>query len=127
MRSTIQQRFVRQVSMLIIGIAGLSGLPAAVTQAQSVIQITNYDGTVLPASASLYTVYRKCTSVGGPQATVCEWYLRKLYGDNSAVVVTVHAPNGVDPACYAGGTQFIASGYTRSGCTVYATTVAYGH
>src|SRR3982750_526859 len=113
METTLLRRIVRRVSTLGVGLAGAIALYASVSHAQTVIQITNYDGTVLAASASLYTTYRHCAPSG--PVTVCDWYLRKLYGDNSAVVVTINT-NGGDPACYSGFTQYIVSGYTRSGC-----------
>ena len=117
------QGFAR-VSALSIGLLGAICLSTSAVNAQTVIQITNYDGTVLSSAASLYTNYRHCAPSG--PTTVCEWYLRKLYGDNSAVVVTINT-NGGDPACYSGFTQYIVSGYTRSGCTVYATSAVYGN
>ena len=123
MESTSLQRVVRNVSALGIALAGALAFHASVSQAQTPIQITNYDGTVLAGSASLYTTYRHCAPSG--PATICEWYLRKLYGDNSAVVVTINTAGG-DPACYSGFTQYIVNGYTRSGCAVYASSSVYG-
>src|SRR5689334_15140450 len=100
MDSTSLRRIARRFSMLAIGLAGAIGLSSSVVNAQSVVQITDWDGNVYPASASLYTNYRHCAPTGGG-VTVCEWYLRKLYGDNAAVIVTIN-PGGGDPACYSG-------------------------
>ena len=102
---------------------------SAASLAQSAYQITDTSGNVLSASASLYTSSYNCYNQGGPPmpAAICVWTLRKLYGDMSAVVVAVDAPHGSAPGCVYGSTQMIASGYTRSGCIVYATAAAYGH
>lgn len=123
MESTSLQRIVRKIATLGVAAAGVMALHTSVSEAQTVIQITNSDGTVLPGSASLYTSYRHCAPSG--PVTVCDWTLRKLYGDNSAVVVAINTAGG-DPACYSGFTQYIVSGYTRSGCIVYATSSVYG-
>jgi hypothetical protein len=126
MKSTTLQRIARRTSMFVAGLAGAVCLSTSVGNAQTTIQLTNWDGTVFPAHAHLYTTYKKCTSTGGSQVTVCEWYIRKLYGDNSAVVVTIHAPNGSDPACQSGSVVHIVSGYTRSSCAVFASAAVYG-
>jgi hypothetical protein len=124
MESAILRRAARRFSTLAFSLAGALALSTSVGNAQSTIQLTNWVGTVYPAHAHLYTVYKKCS---GQYWTVCEWYVRKLYGDNSAVVVVVHAPNGVDPACNSGTTQYIVSGYTRSACAVYVSSAQYGN
>ena len=85
--------------------------------------ITSSAGTILPAAASLYTVAASCS--GTP--AVCSWVVRKLYGDQGAVVVVVQPPpNATNPACYFGNTQQITSGYSRSVCQVTATAAVYG-
>jgi len=86
------------------------------------IAITSSAGTILPAAASLYTVVSNCSG----QPASCTWLVRKLYGNQSQVVVVVHAPNGVNPACNSGVTQQVTSGYTRSGCSVSALSTVYG-
>ena len=105
METRILRRIVRRASPIAIGLAGAIALHASVSQAQTVIQITNYDGTVLPASASLYTTYRHCAPSG--PVTVCDWYLRKLYGDNSAVAqYPSFSPFGINGAYYYGKVTF---------------------
>lgn len=123
MNSTTLQRVARRLSTLVIGIVGMVCLSTSVGNAQSVIQITNWDGTVLPAHAHLYTMFKHCAPSG--PVTVCDWYVRKLYGDNYAVIVAVHT-GGVDPACNGGFTVHQLSGYSRSGCLVYVSTAVYG-
>jgi hypothetical protein len=123
MDSTTLSRFVRRVSAAGVALAGAICLTTSVGNAQTVIQITSWDGTVLPAAASLYTTSRHCAPAG--PVTVCDWYVRRLYGENAAVVVTINTAGG-DPACYSGFTQYIVSGYSRSGCAVYATAAVYG-
>jgi hypothetical protein len=127
MDSTILRRCARRLATLLVATIGAIGLSTSTTSAQSVIQITNYDGTVLPAHAAVYSVYKRCyTNVGGgPQPTICEWYLNRLGAGGGARLVVIHV-NGSDPACYAGFTQYIVSGYTRSQCTVYVAASQYG-
>lgn len=122
MYSNLLQRIAR-ISTLGIGLVGVLCLSTSAVNAQSVIQITNWDGTVLPAHAALYTTSRHCAPSG--PVTVCDWYVRKLYGDNYPVVVTVNTAGG-DPACLSGFVVQQASGYTRSGCMVFATAAVYG-
>lgn len=86
------------------------------------VQITSNTGGVIPAAASLYTVVSSCYGV--PQ--VCNWTVRKLYGDHSAVIAVVHAPNGTNPACNSGVTQQITAGYARSVCVFSALSTVYG-
>ena len=119
------QRVMRRVSTLALGLAGAYLLSAPIGTAQTVYPITNWDGTILPSAASLYTVGKYCYN---PTAgvTVCLWHVRRLYGNFSPAVFVAHGPGGVDPACYSGFTQQIDSGYTRSGCSVYATAAVYG-
>ena len=123
MVSTMLRRIALRVATLGIGLASVIGLSTSVANAQSVIQITSWDGTVLPAHAHLYTTSRHCAPAG--PVTVCDWYVRKLYGDNYAVVVTVNTAGG-DPACLSGFVVHQLSGYTRSGCMVFASTAVYG-
>jgi hypothetical protein len=112
-----------------ISLLGVFLVTTSVSPAQSAYQITDSGGNVLSASSSLYTSSYSCYNSGGPPmpATICTWVLRKLYGDMSAVAVFVDQPHGSAPGCVNGGTQVLASGYTRSGCIVYATAAAYGH
>src|SRR4051794_37684496 len=105
MDSTSLRRIVRRVSTLVIALAAPMGPSASGANAQSVVQIQNFDGTILASAGSLYTTYRHCAPTGGG-VPVCEWYVRKLYGDNAAVVVTINV-NGGDPACYSGFTQYV--------------------
>ena len=127
MLSTSLQRVTRQASVLVLGVLGTLLMSTSAIRAQTAYQITNSNGNVLPESAGLYTVMSSCQSVGTLPVTVCTWVLRKLYGDQSQVVVVADAPNGVAPGCTHGTTQQISSGYTRSGCVVYATSAVYGH
>jgi YD repeat-containing protein len=83
------------------------------------IAITNWNGTILPAAASLYTVEASCSS--GQWHTACTWVVRKLYGNQGAVVVVAHAPNGANPACSSGTTQQITTGYVLTGCALSST------
>jgi len=122
---TSLQRVMRRLSKLALGLAGACLLSAPVSNAQTVYQITNWDGTILPSAAGLYTVDRSCYNPT-QGVTVCLWLARRLYGNFHPVVVGAHGPGGVDPACYPGVTQQIDSGYTRSGCVVYATAAVYG-
>lgn len=126
MHLTTFRRAARRFSLTGLGLAAVIGLTTSVGNAQSTIQLTDWSGNVYPAHAHLYTTFKSCHNPH-PLVTVCDWYIRKLYGDNSAVVVTVHAPNGSDPACSAGTTVHIVSGYTRSGCGIFVTTAAYGN
>lgn len=86
------------------------------------ISITSSTGTILPAAASLYMVASYCNG----QPASCTWRVQKLYGDQGVVVVVVHAPNGVNPACNNGVTQQLTSGYTRAGCVARALSTVYG-
>lgn len=121
------QRVTRHASMLVLGVMGTLLMSMSASQAQTAYQVTNSNGNVLPESAGLYTSSNSCQSVPNMPVTVCTWVLRKLYGDQGAVVIVAHAPNGVAPGCTYGTTQQISSGYTRSGCIVYATSAVYGH
>jgi hypothetical protein len=121
------RRGVRVVSKLGGGLVAAFCLSSSVGYAQTTIQITDWSGNVYPAHAHLYTVHKNCSNPGGmPNATVCEWYVRKLYGNNAAVVVVIHAPNGANPACSSGATQYLASGYTRSSCGAFVSSTVYG-
>jgi hypothetical protein len=127
MQSISLRRVTRRVAML-AGLVGALALSTSVGHATTWHQITNADGTIYAPAAGLYTVATWCyTSSGAYTATVCHWYVRKLYGDQSAVVVVIHQPNGVDPACYSGYTAQISSGYSRSQCILYASDTAYGN
>jgi len=92
----------------------------------SYVGITSSNGTIVASAASLYTVNSSCQS-SPPWATVCSWVVRKLYGDNSAVIAVVDAPNGTNPGCSKGVTQSITTGYVRSGCMLSALSTVYGH
>ena len=89
------------------------------------VAITSSNGTILPSAASLYTVQASCQS--GTWHTVCTWVVRKLYGDNSAVIAVTHAPAGVNPACNSGVTQQVTTGYVRSSCVLSALSTVYGN
>ena len=125
MMSNSLQRVTRRLSKLVLGLAGAYLLSAPVGNAQTVYQITNWDGTILPSAAALYTVDKFCYNPT-QGVTVCLWHTRRLYGNYHPVVVVAHGPGGVDPACYSGVTQQIDSGYTRSGCAIFATAAVYG-
>jgi YD repeat-containing protein len=89
------------------------------------VAITASNGTILSSAAGLYTVEASCSS--GQWHTACTWVVRKLYGNQSAVVVVAHAPNGTSPACNSGTTQQITTGYYLSGCSLTALSTAYGN
>jgi len=126
MISRTLRRIAPQIPKLACGVAAAFCLSASVGNAQSVIQITDWAGNVIPAHAHLYTMAKKCSNPQGmPNATVCDWYVRRLYGNNYPVVVVIHVP-GVDPACGSGYTQLISPGYTRSGCALTVTAADYG-
>jgi len=128
MFSTLQ-RVTRRIPKIAAGLLGTFLMSASVSNAQSVFQITDINGNVIPAAAGLYYSSYFCYNAGGPPmpAQICIWTLRKLYGDFSAVVVVADQPHGNAPGCVNGGTQMISSGYTRSSCFVYATAAVYGH
>jgi YD repeat-containing protein len=107
---------------LLMSVATASDSTAEPGSGPTSITITSGTGTILPAAAALYAVTTTCSG----QPTSCTWLVRKLYGDQGTVVVVVHAPNGVNPACNSGVTQQITSGYSRSGCTASALSTVYG-
>ena len=119
------QRIARAIPKVAVGVLGAYLLSSPASYGQSLIAITNWDGTVLSSAAGLYTTSRSCYN---PTAgvTVCTYVLRRLYGNQSAVVVVAHGPGGIDPACYYGVTQQIAPGYSRSGCSIVASSDVYG-
>jgi hypothetical protein len=125
MQSTTLRRIARRFPVMVLGLAGAIGLSASVGNAQSVVQLTDWNGNVLPAHSSLYAHYNHCAPTGGG-VTVCDWYVHKLYGDNNAVVVAIHT-GGVTPACNGGFTVHQLPNYSRSGCLVYVTAGAYGN
>ncbi len=124
MQSTTLRRIARRFPAMLLGLAGAIGLSASVGNAQSVVQLTGWDGNVLPAHSSLYATFTHCAP-SGPM-TVCDWYVRKLYGDNYAVIVAIHT-NGGNPACNGGFTVHQLANYSRSGCLVFVTEGAYGN
>lgn len=127
MISRTTQRIMRGPK-LAIGLLAAMLVTASTSQAQSSYQVTDYNGNVIPAAASLYNSSYWCYNAGGPPmpAQICIWTLRKLYGDMSAVVVVVDQPHGNPPGCVNGGNQVLVSGYTRVNCTVYASAAVYG-
>jgi hypothetical protein len=116
---------MRRLSMVAVALLGTYFVSAPVSNAQTVYAITNWDGTILPSAASLYTRQDYCYNPTYG-VTVCTWVIRKLYGDNSAVIAVAHYPNGAVPACNSGVTQHITSGYSRSFCSLTATAAVYG-
>lgn len=119
------QRVTRAIHVL--GLLGACLLTAATSSAQTTYQITNWDGTIVPAAAHLYTAQVQCyNSSSLPPATICSFVVRRLYGSQSAVVVVMDYPNGSEPGCYNGVTQQIDSGYSRSSCAIFATAAVYG-
>jgi hypothetical protein len=129
MVSTKLRRVTRRISRVAAGMLGTFLVSASVSHAQSVIQITDINGNVVPAAVGVYASGYYCYNAGGPPmpAQICIWTLRKVYGDFSVVVVIADAPHGNPPGCVNGATQSISGGYTRSNCFVYATAAAYGH
>jgi YD repeat-containing protein len=89
------------------------------------IAITGGAGAILPAAVGYYTVGSSCQGAG-PFATVCTWQVFKAYGDHSPVVTAVDAPAGVNPGCNKGATQQIASGYSRSVCSLSVLSTTFG-
>jgi hypothetical protein len=125
MKSASLHRVTRKLPLVVVALLGTYLSSAPVSNAQSVIAITNWDGTVLPSAAHLYTTSDYCYNPH-PTVTVCTWVLRKIYGDNSAVAVVAHYPAGQVPACGSGVTQHLTSGYSRSFCSITATAAVYG-
>jgi hypothetical protein len=126
MKTTSLRCVTRRLSILAVALFGTYFASAPVSNAQSVYAITNWDGTILPSAASLYTVMNYCYNPTYG-VTVCTWVVRKLYGDQSAVVAVAEYPAATIPACDSGVTQQITSGYTRSGCYLTATAAVYGN
>jgi hypothetical protein len=128
MLTTSLRRVTRHVSKLSLGLSAALLMSAAVSNAQSSYQITDWSGNILPAAAGLYTVSWNCYNAGGPPmpATICTWYVRRLYGSNYPVVVVADYPHASPPGCHNGVTQQIDAGYTRSNCGVFASAAVYG-
>ena len=126
MKRTSLRCVTRRLSILAVALFGTYFMSAPVSNAQSVYAITNWDGTILSSAASLYTVMNYCYNPTNG-VTVCTWVVRKLYGDQHAVVAVAEYPAGTTPACDSGVTQQITSGYTRSGCSLTATAAVYGN
>ncbi len=89
------------------------------------VAITSSNGTILASASTLYVVDNSCSS--GQFHTACTWLVRKLYGDQSAVIAVVRAPDGAIPACTNGTTQNVTAGYVRSGCSLSALSTVYGN
>jgi hypothetical protein len=115
----------RRLAVLAVALVGTYVVSTPVSNAQTVYAITNWDGTILPSAASLYEVQNYCYNPTNG-VTVCTWVVRKLYGDQHAVVAVAHYPAGTTPACNSGVTQQITGGYTRSSCSLTATAAVYG-
>jgi YD repeat-containing protein len=93
------------------------------TSVSTFYQITDGNGNVVSAAASLYTV--SAGRAGGPN--VYYWQVVQAYGSKAAVIVVTTGVNGSPPACAGGTTQQISTGYQRSGCVSYAAPSVYGH
>ncbi|HUQ09846.1 MAG TPA: hypothetical protein VM146_05975 [Steroidobacteraceae bacterium] len=129
MVTTTLQRVTRRFSKLALGLPiVLLTIAPSIGNAQTVYQITDYSGNVLPAASGLYTVVWNCYNQGGPPmpAAICSWYVRRLYGTNYPVVVVNDYPHATPPGCQYGITSQIDPGYTRSNCGVFATAAVYG-
>lgn len=122
------QRATRRLSKLALGLPLALLMSTSVSNAQSSYQITDWSGNIVPAAAGLYTVQWNCYNAGGPPmpATICSWYVRRLYGSNYPVVVVNDYPHATPPGCQNGITYQLDPGYTRSGCGVFASAAVYG-
>ena|SRR5689334_10265919 len=129
MVSTPLHRVTRRLSKLALGLpVALLMTASTVSNAQSVYQITDWDGNLVPAAVGIYTVQSNCYNSGGPPmpALICTWIVRRLYGSQTPVIVVNDYPHATPPGCFYGITYQIDSGYSRSNCGVFATAAVYG-
>jgi hypothetical protein len=123
------QRVTRRLSKLALGLPiALLMTASSVSHAQTVYQITDYSGNLMPAAIGLYTVQTSCYNSGGPPmpALICTWLVRRLYGSQYPAVVVNDYPHATPPGCQSGITYQQDAGYTRSNCGVFATAAVYG-
>lgn len=100
-------------------------LTTSAAGAQTSYQLTDWQGNLTSTAAGLYEVQNYCYNPTNG-VTVCTWLVRRLYGSNHPVIVIAEYPAATQPACDNGVVQQIDSGYTRSGCQVYASAAVFG-
>lgn len=101
---------------------GLSSSQSSVLSIYTAYEITDSNGSVIPAAASLYT---SSTWTEYPQVNF--WAVSQAYGSKSYVVIANTQAYSGQSACQYGTTQMVASGYQRNACVLYASPSAYGH